>query len=184
MIIKYGNHGFTFFHFLLMPYLTAYPTELPKFTPVFSVGRSFVFCVVFCIVDLLLLMILFRFIRFYHVSLVLLFVFSNSVNLFSLDQTWNGWNRFSMTYFSFFLSLWCLFIELLSLSLLLQKKKNWCINGLNVLSGLRRVWRFEDTKGVIRICKSKKDRQYKGQKKKDKGTDNDLQNIHIKLKID
>ena len=27
---------------------------------------------------------------------------------------------------------------------------------------------FEDTKGVIRICKSKKDRQHNGQKKKDK----------------
>ena len=26
---------------------------------------------------------------------------------------------------------------------------------------------FEDTKGVIRICKSKKDRQHNGQKKKD-----------------
>ena len=27
---------------------------------------------------------------------------------------------------------------------------------------------FEDTKGIIRISKSKKDRQYNGQKKKDK----------------
>ena len=27
---------------------------------------------------------------------------------------------------------------------------------------------FEDTKGAIRICKSKKDRQHNGQKKKDK----------------
>ena len=34
-------------------------------------------------------------------------------------------------------------------------------------------------KGVIRFCKSK-DRQYNGQKKKDKRTNNDLQNIHIK----
>jgi len=43
---------------------------------------------------------------------------------------------------------------------------------------------FEDTKGVIRIGKSKKNRQQTGQKKKDKGTNNDLQNIHIKLKIE
>jgi len=43
--------------------------------------------------------------------------------------------------------------------------------------------KFEDTKGVIRIRKSKKDRQHNGQKKKDKRTNNDLQNIHIKLKI-
>jgi hypothetical protein len=41
---------------------------------------------------------------------------------------------------------------------------------------------FEDTKEVIRICKSK-NRQHNGQKKKDKRTNNDLQNIHIKLKI-
>ena len=43
---------------------------------------------------------------------------------------------------------------------------------------------FEDTKGVIRIRKSKKNRQHTGQKKKYKKTNNDLQNIHIKLKIE
>jgi hypothetical protein len=41
---------------------------------------------------------------------------------------------------------------------------------------------YEDTKKVIRIRKSK-DRQHNGQMKKDK-TNNDLQNIHIKLKIE
>jgi len=35
---------------------------------------------------------------------------------------------------------------------------------------------FEDTKGVIRICKSK-DREFNGQKKNDKRTNNDLQHI-------
>jgi len=35
---------------------------------------------------------------------------------------------------------------------------------------------FEDTKGLIRIRKSNKDRQHNGQKKKYKGTNNDLQN--------
>ena len=44
--------------------------------------------------------------------------------------------------------------------------------------------RFEDTKVVIRIRKSKKNKQHNGQKKKDKRTNNDLQNIHIKLKIE
>ena len=39
---------------------------------------------------------------------------------------------------------------------------------------------FEDTKGVIRIRKSK-NRQHNCQKKKYKKTNNDLQNIHIKL---
>ena len=42
---------------------------------------------------------------------------------------------------------------------------------------------FEDTKGVIRIQTSKKDRQHNGQKKKYKRKNNDLQNIHIKLKF-
>ena len=42
---------------------------------------------------------------------------------------------------------------------------------------------FEDTKGVIRIGKSKKDRQHNGQMKNGKRKNNDLQNIHIKLKI-
>ena len=43
---------------------------------------------------------------------------------------------------------------------------------------------FEGTKRVIRICKSKKNRQHNGQKEKDKRTNNNLQNIHIKLKIE
>ena len=43
---------------------------------------------------------------------------------------------------------------------------------------------FEDTKVVMRIRKSKKHRQDNGQKKKDKRTKHDMQNIHIKLKIE
>ena len=45
---------------------------------------------------------------------------------------------------------------------------------------------FEDTKVelVMNNRKLKKDRQHNGQKKKDKRTNNDLQNIHIKLKIE
>jgi len=42
---------------------------------------------------------------------------------------------------------------------------------------------FEDTKGVIGIHRSKKDRQHNGQNKKDKRRNNDLQSTHIKLKI-
>jgi hypothetical protein len=45
----------------------------------------------------------------------------------------------------------------------------------------KKIWslqeEFEDTKGVIRIHKSKKDRQYTDQEKKSKWTNNDLQNI-------
>ena len=43
---------------------------------------------------------------------------------------------------------------------------------------------FEDTKGVIRIRTSKKNRQHNGQKKEDKMTNNDLQSIYIKLKTE
>ena len=43
---------------------------------------------------------------------------------------------------------------------------------------------LEDTKGVIRIRISKKNRQHNGQKKKDKRTNNDQQSIHIILKIE
>ena len=43
---------------------------------------------------------------------------------------------------------------------------------------------FVDTKGVIKIHKSKKDRQHNGQKKKDKRTNNDQQNITHKIKIE
>jgi hypothetical protein len=43
---------------------------------------------------------------------------------------------------------------------------------------------FKDTKGVIRIRKSKKNSQHNGQKKNYKRTNNDRQNRHIKLKIE
>jgi len=49
-----------------------------------------------------------------------------------------------------------------------------------VLIFLRRVLRYQRGN---RIRNSKKDRQHNGQKKKDKRTNNDLQNIPIKLKI-
>ena len=42
----------------------------------------------------------------------------------------------------------------------------------------------KDTKEVIRIRKLKKNRQHNGQKKKYKRTNTNLQNIHIKLKIE
>jgi hypothetical protein len=41
---------------------------------------------------------------------------------------------------------------------------------------------FEDTKGVIRICILKKNRQHNGQKKKYKRTNNDLQKYTYKTK--
>ena len=41
---------------------------------------------------------------------------------------------------------------------------------------------LEDTKGIIRIRKSKKDRQHNGKKKKDERTNNNLQNITHKTK--
>ena len=43
---------------------------------------------------------------------------------------------------------------------------------------------FEDTKEVIRICKSKKDRQHNGQKKRTKGQQNKDRAIRTPLKQD
>jgi len=43
---------------------------------------------------------------------------------------------------------------------------------------------FENTKGAMRNRISKKNRQHNGEKKKYKRTNNDRQNIHIKLKIE
>jgi hypothetical protein len=43
---------------------------------------------------------------------------------------------------------------------------------------------FEDIKGVIRIRISKRNKQHNVQKKRYNRTNNDLQNIHIKLKIE
>jgi hypothetical protein len=42
---------------------------------------------------------------------------------------------------------------------------------------------FENTKGAIGIRKLKKNRQHNGQNKKYKRTINDLQNIHIHIKL-
>ena len=42
--------------------------------------------------------------------------------------------------------------------------------------------KFQDAKGVIRSCKSKKDRQHNDKKKKDKKINNDLQNFAQKTK--
>ena len=53
----------------------------------------------------------------------------------------------------------------------------WCII-VNIKIGLKKSLK------LIRIRKLKKDRQHNGQKKTDKRTNNDLQNIHIKLKIE
>jgi hypothetical protein len=59
------------------------------------------------------------------------------------------------------------------------KKKN---PGHRVQSNISLI-EFEDTKGAIRIRISK-NRQHNDQKKKYKRTNNDLQNIHIKLKLE
>ena len=45
---------------------------------------------------------------------------------------------------------------------------------------VRNSEKFEDSKGVIRCRKSKKERQYNGHKKKNEWTNNDLQNTILK----
>ena len=66
----------------------------------------------------------------------------------------------------------------------LKKKKHINLGALGIQFHAFEQKEFEDTKRVIRIRKSKTDRQHNGQKKKDKRANNDLQNIHIKLKIE
>jgi phage FluMu protein Com len=71
-------------------------------------------------------------------------------------------------------------------------KKNRQHNGQKIPKGNQNLYIKEeqttqwpkDTKGAIRICISKKNRQHNGQKKMYKRTNNDLQNIHVKLKIE
>ena len=71
----------------------------------------------------------------------------------------------------------------------------WCFTPLSTIFQLyhgplyygdKQEWQdeFEDTKEITRIHISKKNRQHNGQKKKDKKTNNDLQNKHTKLKIE
>ena len=65
-----------------------------------------------------------------------------------------------------------------------EKDRKMIINKISRNMEISVKEEFEDTKGVIRIRISKKERQYNGQKKKYKRTNNELQNIHIKLKIE
>ena len=64
----------------------------------------------------------------------------------------------------------------------LQTKQKWMLAVLSVV--LRDQEEFEDTKGVIIIRLSKKNRQHNVQKKTYRRTNNDLQNIRIKQKIE
>ena len=70
--------------------------------------------------------------------------------------------------------------NLLSYQVLKQYSKS--IQDDKHVSNIKKGEEFEDTKEVIRICISKKNRQHNGQKKKDKRTNNDLQNIAHKTK--
>ena len=65
----------------------------------------------------------------------------------------------------------------------LQKKINIITHNLFVDPSPTNEEELKETKGAIRIYKSK-DKHHNGQKKKYKRTNNDLQNIHIQLKIE
>jgi len=51
--------------------------------------------------------------------------------------------------------------------------RNYRVNNTNVDI----YEKFKDSKGIIRSRQSKKERQYNDKKKKDKGTNNEIQNI-------
>ena len=63
----------------------------------------------------------------------------------------------------------CMINVLFKRQIIKQSKNNKTLNPVST--------KVEDTKGKMKSRKSKKDRQNKGQKKKDKMTSNDLQNI-------
>ena len=66
-----------------------------------------------------------------------------------------------------------------------KRKEIKLVPTLHNTSSINRVYEeFEDTKGVIRIRKSRKNIQHNEQMKKDKRTNNDLKNINIKQKIE
>jgi hypothetical protein len=67
--------------------------------------------------------------------------------------------------------------------ILIGQKQNKSPSPVIIEEGQTTQWP-KATKGVIRICKSKKNTQRNGQKKKYKMTNNDLQNKLIKLKIE
>jgi hypothetical protein len=60
----------------------------------------------------------------------------------------------------------------------------YCENKVKIRRHMTGFEEFENTKGIIRIRKLKKNRQHNSQKKKHKMTNNNLQNKHIKLKIE
>jgi hypothetical protein len=94
----------------------------------------------------------------------------------------------------FFFDLWIMITPLVFLNS--SSNTNFIIWGISISTMylFDKSWQFWNTdyfasdtprdflKGVIIIHKSKKNRQHNGQKKKEKRTNNDLQNIHIKLK--
>ena len=60
---------------------------------------------------------------------------------------------------------------------------NYYIDRLRIETCLCYKYEFKDTKVVIRIRKSKKNRQHNGQKKRDKRTNNYPQNMQLKIKL-
>ena len=102
----------------------------------------------------------------------------------SCVQQWN-WPRIPL-----FIFMWSFIAKITKISetgRTLWNSSNWIYQKVNLIyinkdvCALSDNWinifqeKFEDTKGVIRIRKLKKDRQYSGQKKKDNRTNNDLQ---------
>ena len=110
----------------------------------------------------------FRFIRFWNCSDSVVFV----LFILLLQQ----WNDSHLQVWSF-----NIFIYLHVMSKIKEQRKK---NVSNVIILFQKQKQFEDTKQVFRIRRSKKDRQHNGQNKTDKRTNNDLENIYIKLEIE
>ena len=81
------------------------------------------------------------------------------------------WFLFVLFCFVLFFFLFCLFV--FWFCILYYKKSH---------EHSKKIWRYQ--RGNLKIRKSKKGGQHNDQKKKNKRTNNDLQNIYIQLKID
>jgi hypothetical protein len=93
-----------------------------------------------------------------------------------VDGYFNQWFAFQEIYFAY--------VRKITVSAGKTPNTNENPNGMQYSDTKKNPEEFEDTKVVIRIRQWKKNRQHNDQKKKDKRTNNDLQNIHIKLKIE
>jgi hypothetical protein len=102
--------------------------------------------------------------------------FVSNINVFDRYFVYETLSKLSFDDLLFIWILYCLYLYKLLLPITSMISSNY-----SKTMFVRKVWRYQ--RDII-ICNSKEDRQHNGKKKRNKRTNNDLQNIHIKLKIE